>query len=248
MSKFITVFTGAGISACSGVQTFRDANGLWEGHKVEQVASVRGFVQDPQLVWDFYRARYEQLKEVQPNAGHEALVKLEEFAKSKGYEFLLITQNIDGLHHRAGSQNVVELHGELRTLKCFHEEDCGFTTSDESFWNETSVPKCPVCGANLRVNVTWFGEMLPEQAFIDAERAAKNSAVMLVVGTSGVVQPAASLVEIASAYHAKIVECNPVPAFYNLSYGFDPSMYRCLRGKASVVVPAAVQEIRAKYE
>lgn len=243
--KYITVFTGAGISACSGVPTFRDANGLWEGHKVEDVASVRGFQKNPQLVWDFYRTRYEQLKDIEPNAAHYALAELEKFAASKGYEFLVITQNIDGLHIKAGSQNVVEIHGDLRKLKCFYEQHCGFSSDSEELWNQKSVPVCPVCEGNVRVNVTWFGELLPEKEFIQAEWAIKNSEYVLVVGTSGVVQPAASLVDKAASRGATIVECNTVPAFGQLLYSYDEK-YKCFKGKASVVVPSAVNFIRAK--
>ncbi len=250
MKKYITVFTGAGISACSGVQTFRDADGLWEGHKVEEVATPKGFEKDPQLVWDFYRARYQQLQEVEPNNAHYALVQLEEQAIKRGYEFLIITQNIDGLHHRAGSKNAVEIHGDLRTLRCCgdhpHHEECTFTTEDIQYWNSNIVPICPVCNSLLRVNVVWFGEMLPDKTFLKAEWAAKNSQIMLVIGTSGVVQPAASLVSYVSNRNGKIFECNPTPAFDHLSYDFDPSKYRCLRGKASSVVPTAVKEILAQ--
>ena len=238
--KFVTVFTGAGVSADSGVATFRDKDGLWEGHKVEHVATPSAFRTNPQLVWDFYRARYQQLKEVQPNAAHYAIADLERRLEEAGQKFLLITQNVDGLHTRAGSKNVIELHGDLRTLKCSYNQ-CDFTSEDEVFWNSETVPICPVCDHSLRVNVVWFGEMLPEQKFILAEDAAYASTHMLVVGTSGVVQPAVSLVSVATFNNAKIVECNPTPAFFETTY--LPGGYRCFRGNASVTVPEAVKFI-----
>jgi NAD-dependent deacetylase len=241
--SYITVFTGAGVSAESGVPTFRDNNGLWENHRVEDVASPRGFQKNPQLVWDFYKQRYDNLKTIKPNRAHDELVKLEEWAEKQGHDFLLITQNIDGLHQQAGSKNVIELHGDLRSLRC---QTCEYTTNEAEYWELAEVPICPCCGANMRVNVVWFGEGLNEQDFKLAETAADNSIAMLVVGTSGQVWPAANLVRNAASNMAKIYECNPTPAYIDLRYKFE-ELYTCFRGKGSATVPIAVAQIMAKF-
>jgi len=238
----ITVFTGAGVSAESGVPTFRDSNGLWEGHRVEDVASPSGFKRNPQLVWDFYRKRHQDLKDIEPNAAHIELAKLESWAEENGHEVLLITQNVDGLHQLAGSKNVIELHGELKTLKCNH---CDFRTDDHVYWESEIVQSCPVCGGYMRPNIVWFGEQLDEQAILKAEEYAERSKAMVVVGTSGQVYPAAALVPTAAANMAIIYECNPTLAFAHIRLQFDGSgLYRCFRGKASATVPIAVIDLQ----
>ena len=240
---FITVFTGAGVSAESGVPTFRDNNGLWENHRVEDVASPRGFQKDPELVWSFYRQRYENLKAIKPNGAHYEIAKLEEWAENQGYDFLLITQNIDGLHQQAGSKNVIELHGDLRTLRC---QTCEYTTNEEEYWGNPEVPICPCCGAKMRVNVVWFGEGLSETDFAFSEKAAENSRAMLVVGTSGQVWPAANLVRLAASNMAEVHECNPQPAYSDLRYKFD-ELYYAYRGRGSATVPIATSQIKSRF-
>lgn len=197
-SSRVLVLTGAGISAESGVPTFRDADGLWEGHDVTQVASPEGFAADPILVWRFYSGRRAAMTGVVPNAGHRALVELEQ---RLGDRFLLATQNIDGLHAAAGSQRVVEMHGNLMRTKC--------SVCDRPAFQDTTVyedRKLPVCGrckqrgqdALLRPDIVWFGEMLPPGA-LDRIGAfiveAGRKLVFLAIGTSGMVFPAAGLVD-----------------------------------------------------
>jgi NAD-dependent deacetylase len=194
----VLVLTGAGISAESGVPTFRDANGLWEGHDVTQVASPEGFAADPELGWRFYSERRAAMVRVVPNAGHRALVALED---RLGDRFLLATQNIDGLHAAAGSQRVVEMHGNLMRTKCWRCARTPFADTGEYY---DRLPVCRECrrgddAALLRPDVVWFGEMLPEDAMrriLAFMSAAGRDLVFLAIGTSGVVYPAAGLVEV----------------------------------------------------
>ncbi|MEM6910699.1 MAG: Sir2 family NAD+-dependent deacetylase [Verrucomicrobiota bacterium] len=187
----MVVLTGAGISAESGLATFRDAEGLWENHRIEDVATPEAFVRRPELVQRFYNARRHQLVhgDIQPNAAHRALVRLE---KEWEGEFLLVTQNIDDLHERAGSQNLIHLHGELRKVRCLA---CGFLVP----WDEEIVvgSRCPGCGESdsLRPHVVWFGEMPLELDRIGA--ALSRCDLFLAIGTSGHVYPAAGFVESA---------------------------------------------------
>ena len=194
----VLVLTGAGISAESGVPTFRDAGGLWEGHDVTDAASPEGFAADPLLVWAFYSERRAALAGIAPNAGHFALVELE---KQLGDRFLLATQNIDGLHVAAGSQRVVEMHGALMRSRCTRCDRAPF--EDTTAYRKNVAPLCGKCRAAgkdalLRPDVTWFGEALPPGALdrIDAfATKAGEHLVFLAVGTSGMVYPAAGLVD-----------------------------------------------------
>ena len=189
-ARRVAVLTGAGVSAESGVSTFRAAEGLWENHPIEQVASPQGFNRDPQLVWQFYNARRATVAKVTPNPAHHALVQIE---KRFGDNFALITQNVDGLHQQAGSVNVMELHGSLyrtRCTGCRRIEDRGLEPLGE-------MPECSRCGALLRPDIVWFGEELPQTIWQEAIVAAAQCDVMLVVGTSAVVHPAASLIPMA---------------------------------------------------
>jgi NAD-dependent deacetylase len=187
----LLVLTGAGVSAESGVPTFRDANGLWENHSIEEVATPQGFEADAELVWRFYSERRKQAGGVSPNPGHEALAAVEE---RMGDRFLLVTQNIDGLHQRASSRRVIEIHGSLFRTRCFDCELEEFADASE----RTAVPRCEACGGRLRPAVVWFGERIDPlvlqriAAFIDEARHA--SLAFLAVGTSGAVYPAAGLV------------------------------------------------------
>jgi NAD-dependent deacetylase len=198
----VAVLTGAGISAESGLPTFRGAGCLWEGHRVEDVATPMAFHRDPELVWRFYNARRAGVRKVQPNAGHRALVKMEErWAEGR---FTLITQNVDGLHRAARSKSVVELHGNIARVRCL---GCGGTT-DRDGEELPDLPCCGSCGELLRPDVVWFHEMLPEEEWARAEKAARGCQCFLVVGTSAVVYPAAGLVELARRSAASVIEVN----------------------------------------
>lgn len=201
----LLVLTGAGVSAESGIPTFRDAGGLWEQHRVEDVASPTGFENDPALVWRFYSQRRDKAKGCQPNPGHVALAKLEE---QLGDHFLLATQNIDGLHAAAGSRRLIELHGNLFKTRCSRCDRPPF--DDPEVYADTKVPACGKCHAKgqfavLRPHIVWFGEMLNPA---DLERVetfmneARGHLVFLAVGTSGQVYPAAGFVDAARKLHA----------------------------------------------
>jgi NAD-dependent deacetylase len=198
----LLVLTGAGVSAESGVPTFRDANGLWESHPIEEVATPEGFLRNPRLVWRFYSERRRKARTVEPNPGHAALVRAEE---RMGDRFLLVTQNVDGLHRRAGSRRLVEIHGSLFETRCSVCERAPFPDDRE---NLGEPPPCEECAGDgrdglLRPAVVWFGEMLDPahlrrvSTFVDEARAGRL--VFLAVGTSGVVYPAAGLVHEARA-------------------------------------------------
>ena len=194
----VLVLTGAGISAESGVPTFRDANGLWEGHDVTEVASPEGFERDPHLVWRFYSGRRAAMAGVVPNAGHAALVALE---RQLGDRFLLATQNVDGLHAAAGSERVIEMHGNLMRTRCSGCRRRPF--ADRIVYPDGEVPQCDACLAQgrvvpLRPDIVWFGEMLSPGALGRIQRFVEQAGrklVFLAVGTSGLVFPAAGLVD-----------------------------------------------------
>lgn len=197
-SSCVLVLTGAGISAESGVKTFRDAGGLWEGHDVTQVASPEGFARDPVLVWRFYSQRRAAMTGVVPNAGHHALVALED---RLGDRFLLATQNVDGLHAAAGSQRMVEMHGNLMRSRCSSCDRVPF--ADTTAYRDKQIPMCGECKqqereALLRPDIVWFGEQLPAGVLERIGNFIANAGrhlVFLAVGTSGVVYPAAGLVD-----------------------------------------------------
>jgi NAD-dependent deacetylase len=199
-ARSICVSTGAGMSAESGVPTFRDGDGLWSRFRPEELASPEAFARDPHTVWSWYRWRRAELGRVQPHAGHAVLAGWE----ARWREFIVVTQNVDGLHHRAGSKRVLELHGRLDRARC---TACDYETLGLDDLGED--PRCPRCRERLRPGVVWFGEMLPAGALEAATDAARTCAAMLVIGTSGVVQPAASLVMLARGAGARIVEINP---------------------------------------
>jgi len=229
-SRSLAILTGAGISAESGVPTFRASDGLWEGHRIEDVATPDGFAHNPQLVWQFYNARRDGLTRVEPNPGHHALVALEQrFAP----HFALITQNVDNLHLRAGSQRVYELHGNLqrtRCLGCERVEDRGLEVLGER-------PVCPHCGHFLRPDIVWFHEMLPQDIWGAALEAVHDCDVMLVVGTSAVVHPAAGLVPLARRKRppATVIEINLIPSA--VQDVVDIGLY----GPAGEILPAILQ-------
>jgi NAD-dependent deacetylase len=201
----VCVLTGAGVSAESGVNTFRGAGGLWEGHRVEEVATPGAFARDPAFVWKFYNARRAALRAVRPNPGHDALVAL---GRRWGPErFTLVTQNVDGLHRMAGSETVVELHGNLRRVRC---TGCG-NVEDRGLEPLADLPTCPECEAVLRPDVVWFHEMLPKAAWRAAATAMAACFCLLVVGTSAVVYPAAGLIDAAVDAGKAVIEVNPKP-------------------------------------
>lgn len=194
------MLTGAGVSAESGIPTFRDAlTGLWADYRPEDLATPHGFRRNPDLVWQWYRMRRLALAESLPNAGHRALAAMERLVPA----LTLMTQNVDGLHARAGSRDVVELHGNIGRVKCL---DCNRVP--ESFEDAETVPRCPACGGMLRPDVVWFGEFLPPRALERAQEAASVCEVFLSVGTSNLVEPAASLPWIAAGQGALVVVIN----------------------------------------
>ena len=224
----IVVLTGAGISAESGIPTFRDAGGLWEGHDVEDVATPEGFERDPDTVLRFYDARRRAAASAQPNPAHRALARLEEVL---GDRLLVVTQNVDDLHERAGSRNVVHMHGELRRALC---GVCGA----RPVWDADLQPRpaCPQCGQRmLRPDVVWFGEMPYDLGRI--EDAVVACDLFVSIGTSGAVYPAAGYVALASAFGARTVELNLEPS--DAAVPFD----ECRIGPATEIVPAWVEEI-----
>lgn len=195
------VLSGAGISAESGVPTFRGTDGLWSKYRPEELACEQAFLADPELVWSWYQYRRDVIKSVKPHAGHLALASIESLSP----QFTLITQNVDGLHVRAGSRRVLELHGNIMVNKC---HSCGEETRDEEFRFAGEIPKCR-CGGMLRPGVVWFGESLPVDVLEQAITAAGSCDLFISVGTSSIVYPAASLLEIAHEKGAVILEINP---------------------------------------
>ncbi len=199
----IVVLTGAGISVASGLGTYRGPGGLWEESGVAPAATAQGFVEDPWSVWQFFLPLLEQVLEVQPNAAHQALVKMEECCRG---EFLLVTQNVDGLHTVAGSKNVAELHGNIRRRRCSNP-NCSLEPH-----YDTTIPKqlplCPNCGQPLRPDIVLFGEMIPVDPGHRAKRALRTVNLFLAIGTSGTVMPAASFVRSAEYAGALTVEMN----------------------------------------
>ncbi|MBI1259174.1 MAG: NAD-dependent protein deacylase [Chloroflexi bacterium] len=209
-SARLTVLTGAGVSAESGIPTFRDAlTGLWAQYDPTRLATPQAFAQDPKLVWDFYQFRRDLMRPAQPNPAHFALAAFEQ----RFPEMQIITQNIDDLHERAGSHNVIRLHGKMSANKCSANCQGDPTSIDLSQleWEaESEVPACPHCGSPVRPDVVWFGEMLPLGQLDAARVAATYADVMLIVGTSGVVTPAADMPQIAKDNGATLIEFNPV--------------------------------------
>ena len=201
-AKVVSVLTGAGISAESGVPTFRDPGGIWEKYRPEQLANFEAFMADPDLVWNWYQHRREVMRDVKPNPGHIALSEMEGMFD----EFFLITQNIDNLHHRAGSKNVTELHGNIERNYCIKCKKF----YNEIELNQKAVLKCG-CGGLIRPDVVWFGEVLPFDALKFAEDCAMRSDVFFTIGTSAEVYPAALLPLMAGKSGAYVIEINTKP-------------------------------------
>ncbi len=227
-AQHIAILTGAGVSAESGVPTFRDAQtGLWARYSPEELATPQAFERDPKLVWEWYQWRRDLVSEAKPNPGHQALAELEKRVP----QFTLITQNVDGLHQQSGSQNVVELHGNIhRTVRY---EDRRVEVKN---WPNTGEvpPRCPDTGSLLRPDVIWFGEMLPAGALETAFEVAATCDVFFSVGTSALVHPAAQLPMIARQGQAIVVEVNPN------STPITSQMHYVLQGPAGEVLPQLV--------
>jgi NAD-dependent deacetylase len=200
-AEAIAVLTGAGISAESGVPTFRGAGGLWQSYRPEDLATPGAFARDPKLVWEWYNWRRGLIAKALPNAGHKALAQLEDRAS----KFTLITQNVDGLHDSAGNKNILKLHGDIWQIRC---------TRCERSWTDRQVPLAEIpphclCGALARPDIVWFGEALPPGVWQRAWNAVRSAQLFLVIGTSGVVYPAADLIPLALQQNVKVVEINP---------------------------------------
>jgi NAD-dependent deacetylase len=226
-ARRVTVLSGAGVSAESGVPTFRGPGGLWENHRPEDLATPQAFRRDPALVWRWYHWRRGLIAACQPNPAHLALAQFE----ARAPEFCLITQNVDGLHRLAGSQRVLEIHGSLWRVRCL---DCG-AAAEERRLDLPAPPLCPECGGLFRPDVVWFGESLDDALLDQAWRAAAESQVMLVVGTSAVVQPAASLAQVARRAGAYVIEVNldPTPNTGQVDIS--------LLGRAGEILPPLLQ-------
>lgn len=197
----VAVLTGAGISAASGVPTFRGKDGIWKKFRPEELANYHSFIKNPGLVWEWYQWRRNLIKNVKPNPAHYALVDMEHMFK----DFAIITQNVDNLHFLAGNNKVIELHGNIMRNKC---ANCG-KPYEGDFEATRSIPKCPSCGGLIRPDVVWFGENLSEKEITAAQDLAMRSEVFFSIGTSGIVEPAASLPYMAKGNGAYIVEINP---------------------------------------
>ncbi len=214
----VVAFTGAGVSADSGIPTFRGPDGLWRTFRAEDLATPEAFQRDPLLVWEWYEWRREIIRKAQPNAAHVAIARLP--------NTVVVTQNVDGLHSRAGARDVVELHGNIFRVRCMRE--------GKTFFREEPLGKRPPlcdCGAMLRPDIVWFGEILPEDAIARASTAIIGSDLLLVIGTSGVVYPAAGLV---SLHRGLSIEVNPRPA---------AACTFAIAAPAAEVVPALVEAI-----
>jgi NAD-dependent deacetylase len=230
-AQSVCVLTGAGVSAESGVPTFRGEEGLWRKFRPEELANFQAFIRNPNLVWEWYAYRRKLIQEVKPNPGHYALVELEQSVK----EFTLVTQNVDNLHRRAGSKSVVELHGNIERSYCI---ECGAAVAELSIDTPGEAPRCRQCGGLIRPDVVWFGEMLPAEAFSKAEKAARHCDLFLCIGTSAVVYPAASLPYIALDHGAYVVEINRERT--DLSFRAQET----LLGAAGEILPQLVPHFR----
>jgi NAD-dependent deacetylase len=219
----VAVLTGAGISAESGIPTFRGAAGLWRQYRPEDLATPEAFARDPKLVWEWYDWRRGLIAKAQPNAAHCALARLERRVSG----FTLITQNVDGLHDRAGSRNILKVHGDIWTVRC---SACGKERQDL----RPSIPDLPLrcaCGALERPGVVWFGEPLPAEVWQRAETVVREAALFLVIGTAAVVYPAAGLANLAKSAGAKVVEINVAET------PLSPFVDASLRGPAAEILP-----------
>lgn len=229
-SSFPVVMTGAGVSQESGIPTFRGKDGLWKSFRAEELATLEAFMRNPLLVWEWYEWRRDIIRNAKPNPAHLAIKEMEEMFP----DFLLITQNVDGLHSKAGSKKMVEFHGNIWKERCMR---CGF----ERFFyekHEKLPPSCPSCSRHLRPGVVWFGETIPEYALQTSYSALKMCDVFISVGTSTVVQPAASFVELSISQKKPVIEVNvddtPVSHLVPIS----------IKGKAGEILPEIIRLLK----
>jgi NAD-dependent deacetylase len=231
-ARHVCVLTGAGISAESGIPTFRDAQeGLWAQYDPLDLATPEGFARDPELVWRWYEWRRDLIRRAQPNPGHLALARL----AARVPRLTLVTQNVDGLHQRAGSPSVLEYHGNILRDRCIVEQVVA-DRSEES--RRSGLPRCAACGGLLRPDVVWFGEMIPRDALLEADAAVEDCDAFLSVGTSSLVYPAAGLAEVALSRRVPVIEVNPNPTDLTRRADF------ALRGPAGRVLPALLEALR----
>ena len=232
-SESIVFFTGAGISSESGIPTFRGKDGIWNKLRPEELANFDAFMRNPEMVWEWYNHRKKIIHEAKPNAAHLAIAEMQNHFKN----VTVVTQNIDNFHRRAGSSNIFELHGNIERNFCinckkYYNEELDFSAG---------VPKCD-CGGLIRPDVVWFGEYLPEDQFLGGEKAAINSDIFFVVGTSAVVYPAAGLVYTAKQSGSTIVEINieetPLSSIANYSFF----------GKAGEILPRILEEYKVSFK
>lgn len=227
-ARHVCILTGAGVSAESGVPTFREAqDGLWAKYEPTDLATPEAFLADPALIWRWYRWRRELVREAAPNPGHSAIAQLDDLVP----RLTLVTQNVDNLHQRAGSNNVIEFHGNIFEDRCF--SDGSLRTGDES----ADIPLCSDCGSKLRPGVVWFGEPIPEHALNESCAAAADCDLFLSVGTSSAVYPAAGLADLAKQNDATVAEINPNPTAHATGFDFSiaansgvalPELVNCL--------------------
>lgn len=229
-ARRVAVLTGAGVSAESGVPTFRGENGIWRKMDPQELASLTAFMRNPELVWEWYNYRKKVVNEVQPNPGHFALVMMEKYYAN----FTLITQNVDDLHRRAGSENILELHGNITRSYCLN---CKTYYSDIKVTEFPQAPRCQ-CGGLIRPDVVWFGEMLPQREIKLAAEAARKSELFFSIGTTAEVQPAGSLPIEALENGAYVVEINPDPTV------ISDHVHECVRGKSGVILPKLIDAIQ----
>jgi NAD-dependent deacetylase len=223
-AESICVLTGAGVSAESGIATFRGPEGLWARFKPEELANVDAFMRNPALVWEWYTYRKTVIHQAQPNHAHHALVRMERLVR----DFTLVTQNVDNLHARAGAAKVLELHGNIERSSCI---ECRTFTSEVILAKPGEAPTCRSCGGLLRPDVVWFGEILPQLVLQEAFRASERCELFLTVGTSGLVYPAAGLPLRAREHGAYVVEINTEPT--ELSHRCSETLH----GKAGEILP-----------
>lgn len=227
-ARHVCILTGAGVSAESGVPTFREAqDGLWSKYQAEELATPDAFLADPVLIWRWYRWRRDLVAEAEPNPGHYAIAQLADLIP----RLTLVTQNVDNMHQRAGSKDVIEFHGNIFEDRCF--ADGSLQVGDDT----TAVPVCGECGANLRPGVVWFGEAIPEQALNESCAAASDCELFLSVGTSSLVYPAAGLADLAKQNGAMVAEINPNPTMNAANFDYS------IAGNSGVILPELVDSL-----
>lgn len=233
-AQSIMILTGAGVSKESGLETFRDVGGFWKQYNPMELASPQGFANNPKLVWQWYLARREKALSVMPNSGHYAINEMETLFPS----FALFTQNVDRLHHRAGSKRVYELHGTIMEAHC---NDCGLVYLDD-IDVEIKLPLCHVCGGRIRPSVVWFGEQLPSEILENAIDWAKSVDLFFTIGTSSEVYPAAQLPLLAKDSGAYVVEINPNPTSFTQ---YADISFQYPSGEILPKIVELIKEIRA---